>query len=131
MDDSRICLLLHYFLPILRKLGTWGERHFTHYLSFDQTLSITIPKQAPPSGMAIIVIIVIIPFAIIQISNIAHPYSSEPLQDYCDKRRGSKQFNHFMTIKEGIGCIGWVTVVSVLFCVAIPTCLYVSSMLNV
>ena len=29
---------------------------------------------------------------------------------FCDKRRGNKMFNHFMTIKEGIGCVGWVSV---------------------
>ncbi|XP_019855212.1 PREDICTED: adenylyl cyclase-associated protein 1-like [Amphimedon queenslandica] len=29
---------------------------------------------------------------------------------YCEKRRGSKVFNHLMTVKEGIGCVGWVTV---------------------
>lgn len=34
----------------------------------------------------------------------------ELTQAFCDKRRGHKQFNHFMTIKEGIGCVGWVRV---------------------
>ena len=34
------------------------------------------------------------------------------LQAFCDRRRGSKVFNHLMTVKEGIGCVGWVTVVS-------------------
>ena len=29
---------------------------------------------------------------------------------FCEKRRGHKMFNHLMTIKEGIGCAGWVTV---------------------
>ena len=29
---------------------------------------------------------------------------------FCEKRRGSKVFNHLMTIKEGIGCVGWVSV---------------------
>ena len=29
---------------------------------------------------------------------------------YCEKRRGHKMFNHLMTVKEGIGCVGWVTV---------------------
>ena len=34
------------------------------------------------------------------------------LQSFCDRNRGSKFFNHLMTVKEGIGCLGWVTVVS-------------------
>lgn len=29
---------------------------------------------------------------------------------FCEKRRGSKVFNNLMTIKEGIGCVGWVSV---------------------
>lgn len=29
---------------------------------------------------------------------------------FTEKRRGNKMFNHFMTVKEGIGCAGWVTV---------------------
>ena len=29
---------------------------------------------------------------------------------YCDKRRGSKSVNNLRTVKEGIGCLGWVTV---------------------
>ena len=29
---------------------------------------------------------------------------------YCEKRRSSKAFNNLMTIKEGIGCVGWVSV---------------------
>lgn len=29
---------------------------------------------------------------------------------YCEKRRPSKVFNNLMTVKEGIGCVGWVTV---------------------
>ncbi|XP_071804577.1 adenylyl cyclase-associated protein 1-like [Asterias amurensis] len=29
---------------------------------------------------------------------------------YCEKNRGSKVFNHLMTVKEGIGCVGWVSV---------------------
>ena len=29
---------------------------------------------------------------------------------YCEKRRASKVFNNLMTVKEGIGCVGWVTV---------------------
>ncbi|CAI7990360.1 Adenylyl cyclase-associated protein 1 [Geodia barretti] len=32
------------------------------------------------------------------------------VQGYCDRNRGSKMFNHLMAVKEGIGCIGWVTV---------------------
>ena len=32
-------------------------------------------------------------------------------QSFCDKNRSSKVFNHLMTVKEGIGCLGWVTVV--------------------
>lgn len=30
--------------------------------------------------------------------------------EYCEKRRASKVFNNLMTVKEGIGCVGWVTV---------------------
>lgn len=29
---------------------------------------------------------------------------------FAEKRRGNKMFNHFMTVKEGIGCVGWITV---------------------
>ena len=29
---------------------------------------------------------------------------------YCETRRSSKVFNNLMTVKEGIGCVGWVTV---------------------
>jgi adenylyl cyclase-associated protein len=29
---------------------------------------------------------------------------------FCEKRRASKFFNHLMTVKEGIGCVGWVSV---------------------
>ena len=32
---------------------------------------------------------------------------------YCENNRASKVFNHLMTVKEGIGCVGWVSVVSV------------------
>ena len=41
----------------------------------------------------------------------------KPLQDqvnavieFCEKRRASKVFNNLMTVKEGIGCVGWVSV---------------------
>lgn len=30
--------------------------------------------------------------------------------EYCEKRRSSKAFNNLMTVKEGIGCVGWVSV---------------------
>ncbi len=29
---------------------------------------------------------------------------------YAEKRRSSKVFNQLMTVKEGIGCVGWVSV---------------------
>ena len=29
---------------------------------------------------------------------------------FAENRRASKVFNHLMTVKEGIGCVGWVTV---------------------
>ncbi len=32
--------------------------------------------------------------------------------EYCEKRRSSKAFYMLMTVKEGIGCLGWVTVSS-------------------
>ncbi|KAL5493171.1 hypothetical protein EMCRGX_G014309 [Ephydatia muelleri] len=31
-------------------------------------------------------------------------------QDFCEKRRTSKQFNHLMAVKEGIAAVGWVRV---------------------
>lgn len=34
----------------------------------------------------------------------------DEVQAFCDKRRGSKMSNHLMAVKEGIGCVGWVTV---------------------
>lgn len=34
----------------------------------------------------------------------------DTVQAFTDKNRASKKFNHLMTIKEGIGCVGWVTV---------------------
>ena len=33
-------------------------------------------------------------------------------QDFFEKHRGSKLSNHLNTVKDGIGCVGWVTVVS-------------------
>ena len=41
------------------------------------------------------------------------------VQLFCDRNRGSKVFNHLMTVKEGIGCLGWVTVVRVCVCVCV------------
>ena len=38
-------------------------------------------------------------------------YHLTPPQSFCDRNRTSKVFNHLMTVKEGIGCLGWVTVV--------------------
>ena len=29
---------------------------------------------------------------------------------FAEKKRASKVFNYLMTIKEGIGCVGWVTI---------------------
>jgi len=43
---------------------------------------------------------------------LAKPLSAKvnEVQAYLDKRRASKSFNNLMTVKEGIGCLGWVTV---------------------
>ena len=50
------------------------------------------------------------------------------LQAFCDKRRGSKMSNHLMAVKEGIGCVGWVTVVSCMSCVVgVVSCRWVWS----
>lgn len=32
------------------------------------------------------------------------------VSSYAEKRRSSKAFNQLMMVKEGIGCVGWVTV---------------------
>lgn len=47
-----------------------------------------------------------------QLKEIVKPLSSkvDEVVAFAEKNRASKVFNYLMTIKEGIGCVGWVTI---------------------
>lgn len=47
-----------------------------------------------------------------QLAEIMKPLANRvnAVVEYCEKRRISKCFNNLLTIKEGIGCVGWVSV---------------------